>query len=354
MARDLLIGVLAVTAFISLGGHLQRGNPLATRREKLLLGGVTGILGVLLLFFGVPIRSGGLLDYSPIAVIIAAVYGANLAVALLATLLISVVRYVFFPAPAALLPGISLLLLTGLGAVVRRRCPNRRCQWFWLAGASVLLAAVPLYPAWEPECAPIFLLYAFFFLVALLIAYSLSEYIYESNTNYYQYKQMAEKDWLTGLDNVRRFDAAINRMVAYGERFALLFIDIDHFKRINDTYGHPAGDVVLRDLGGVLARACRSFDIISRYGGEEFAILLSGCTCAKALEVAERVRAGTAAHSFVLPDGRKLRITVSIGVAGYPNSARTAEELIRRADNELYAAKITGRNRVSGNCGQNE
>ncbi|MGI5839538.1 MAG: GGDEF domain-containing protein [bacterium] len=354
MAKDFLTGALAVIACIAIGGHLLRGNLLQTPRDKLLYGLGTGSMGAMLLFFGTPAGDGGRIDYSLIAMIIVSVYGQSGVASLLAGLVIGAVRAIFFPASGLLSAGTALAVLVILGKVFGMIMPERRRRWIWLSGAGLITAAAPLFPLLRagPEAGRTLFWYLFFYFAALVVAYSLAERIYETNANYDQYRRLAEKDWLTGLDNVRRFDAAINRLVAAGERFSLLLIDIDHFKRVNDTYGHPAGDAVLRELGGVLSGTCRSFDIISRYGGEEFAVLLPGCSCEKALEVAERIRARAAGHSFVLPDGRSIRITVSAGAAGYPETARTAEELIRRADNELYAAKITGRNRVSGSCGQ--
>lgn len=123
-------------------------------------------------------------------------------------------------------------------------------------------------------------------------------------------------------------------------------IDIDFFKKVNDTYGHAAGDAVLKQLGEVLLRACRGVDFVARVGGEEFAIILPDCDGSQAVEIGERVRRGVEMHSFILPDEKMINITVSIGACCYPDSVEEIDEVKKRADDALYRAKHEGRNRV--------
>jgi diguanylate cyclase (GGDEF)-like protein len=164
-------------------------------------------------------------------------------------------------------------------------------------------------------------------------------------------EEMAVTDVLTGLHNRRWLDGRLQEEVQRSQRFdkslSVLMLDIDHFKRINDQYGHPAGDAVLKHLAEVVVSQLREVDLATRYGGEEFVVMLPETDDAAAMHGAERIRRAVAGASFTLPDGSEISMTVSIGVASYPGSAAGAEELIAHADQALYLAKQAGRNRVA-------
>ena len=163
-----------------------------------------------------------------------------------------------------------------------------------------------------------------------------------------QVRQLAVTDELTGLANRRRFTEELEREVARHQRFdsslCLVFLDIDHFKRVNDTYGHPEGDEVLKGIAAALTGTVRTVDLVCRHGGEEFAVLLPNTDLDAAIAVAERMRAAVAAHQ--LGRNRTIAVTLSAGVAAFPDDAHLAEELMKIADARLYRAKETGRNRV--------
>jgi diguanylate cyclase (GGDEF)-like protein len=160
---------------------------------------------------------------------------------------------------------------------------------------------------------------------------------------------MVLTDTLTGCLNRRGFDRALKDTMRSGLRrhrdLSLLAIDVDHFKRINDGFGHPAGDAVLRIVAARLAKQCRSTDIVARYGGEEFAVLAPGAGPDRLARIAEAVRYSMT-EPMPIGDGREVIVTVSIGTATVPTDAGSPEEVIRLADAALYAAKEGGRNRV--------
>ncbi|MFC7407534.1 MULTISPECIES: GGDEF domain-containing protein [Hydrogenophaga] len=163
--------------------------------------------------------------------------------------------------------------------------------------------------------------------------------------------ELSLRDPLTGLSNRRHFLAAldqeIDRVTRAGDMALLLLVDIDHFKRVNDTHGHPAGDQVIRAVAQCLSACVRPMDTVSRYGGEEFAIILPSCQSVFGAQVAERIRERVAATPLVLEGGDTLHFTVSIGGAYAPQWLRfTAAAWIERADEQLYRAKAEGRNRV--------
>jgi len=162
-------------------------------------------------------------------------------------------------------------------------------------------------------------------------------------------EEQATTDGLTGLVNHRTFQERFTTMLGRAERHelavSLLLTDIDHFKKINDSYGHPTGDEVLRKVAAILKASARKIDIVARYGGEEFALVLEGTDRAGARQLAERIRQEVEQQSFPSSKGT-FGATLSIGVASYPDDAREKPEIIARADQSLYAAKHGGRNRT--------
>ena len=162
--------------------------------------------------------------------------------------------------------------------------------------------------------------------------------------------RVSRTDALTGLDNRRYLEERLGEAFEHARRlsepFALLMVDLDHFKSVNDTYGHQAGDTILQQLAEVLRGQAREIDRIGRYGGEEFMLLLPGTTLHAAERLAERVRHAVEAHTFTFPGGT-LHRTLSAGVAAWPHARlATPDALVKAADDALYVAKETGRNRV--------
>jgi diguanylate cyclase (GGDEF)-like protein len=172
---------------------------------------------------------------------------------------------------------------------------------------------------------------------------------------YHRMKQLAISDYMTGLHNHRFFqesvDVEVSRCTATGRNLALMMLDIDHFKDFNDRHGHLAGDALLRQVSARLKSALRRDDIVCRYGGDEFAVILPDTDAAKAIVVAERVRQAVGGAPFVWSDTSGARseahLTVSIGIALLDGDCSTKQELVTRADDALYRAKQAGRNALS-------
>jgi two-component system cell cycle response regulator len=171
-----------------------------------------------------------------------------------------------------------------------------------------------------------------------------------------QIHRLLVHDELTGLLTSKSFFSELRREAARaefdGRPFCVLMMDLDHFKVVNDTYGHLAGNETLEEIGTVITRALRAGDVAARFGGEEFAAFLLDADMAQGLVAAERVRAAVEAHAFPAArrgsadDGRTHYITISIGVAAFPTDARDPIELVELADSALYRAKRAGRNQV--------
>ncbi len=168
----------------------------------------------------------------------------------------------------------------------------------------------------------------------------------ELERNQAELERQAFYDRLTGVANRRYFESLLDREVRraerYGQGFALVMFDLDHFKKVNDTYGHATGDVVLQEVTRVAGERLRSVDVLGRWGGEEFMVLLPGAAAEEGARVAELVRARVAGHAFP----RAGQVTVSLGVAAF-HSGEPRGELLRRVDEALYRAKREGRNRVA-------
>ena len=162
--------------------------------------------------------------------------------------------------------------------------------------------------------------------------------------------EMAVTDGLTKLyirrHFMQRFDDEYKRASRYGHQLSLLMLDIDHFKRLNDTYGHQAGDKVLIEAAKIFKRMVRSTDIVGRYGGEEFCVLLPETPTKGAIAIADRLRKELETSSVYFT-GIEIKVTISIGVSTFPRDADDPAELIRKADLSLYRSKEEGRNRVT-------
>ncbi len=162
----------------------------------------------------------------------------------------------------------------------------------------------------------------------------------------------ALRDGLTKLFNKRYFMERLDSELKFAQRhetaLSLLMLDLDHFKKINDTQGHLAGDRVLSTIASVLLKAVRNEDVVARFGGEEFAIILRAIALEPAASTAERLRKLVESTKIALDGGKELRATVSIGLANFPSTpCKTLEELVEAADKALYRAKNAGRNRVA-------
>ncbi|GAB4484204.1 MAG: diguanylate cyclase [Thermodesulfovibrionales bacterium] len=165
----------------------------------------------------------------------------------------------------------------------------------------------------------------------------------------YKVEYMAITDVLTGLFNRRRFHDVVGKEFERAKRYAMplsiIMLDIDHFKQVNDRYGHQAGDGVLKQISEIILKSIREVDTASRFGGEEFIVVLPNTDRKDALTVAERMRKTISETAF--PDVPDTRVTVSLGVAGIPDDLiATEEQMVRCADYALYTSKKGGRNRI--------
>ncbi|MFZ5593223.1 MAG: DUF484 family protein [Pseudomonadota bacterium] len=178
----------------------------------------------------------------------------------------------------------------------------------------------------------------------------------ENAANLERLKRQGLTDTLTAINNRRFFDQRLGEEIASATRsqrpLSCMLLDVDYFKKVNDSYGHQIGDQVLREVAAVIRSQLRGGDVLSRYGGEEFSALLAQTGADGAVDVAERIRKAVAEHRFTPPNGEQFSVTLSIGIATYnpeytpPPAAMTGDTLIGHADHALYDAKAAGRNKV--------
>jgi diguanylate cyclase (GGDEF)-like protein len=184
---------------------------------------------------------------------------------------------------------------------------------------------------------------------ALFLAYELAT-AFKNGARYADAELEARRDSLTGLWNARTFHQAAERLAAHADAnaltFSLMFIDVDHFKEVNDVHGHVTGSRVLVELAETLVELLREGDVIARFGGDEFSVLLPEVDQPNALRVAERVRRSIEARRFRAASGEPISVTVCIGVATFPDHASTAQALLDRADRAMYMGKGATRNSV--------
>jgi diguanylate cyclase (GGDEF)-like protein len=251
----------------------------------------------------------------------------------------AVVGYVLFPRWLAL-GGVGLYLALTIGAAVihaEQLCPS-------------LDALMPPSPLFAMDRAEILRASISSLILAALTFAIIAWVVDRWRDREARYERLASTDALTGLRNRRSFVELAERELARARRYnaevALVLIDLDHFKLVNDRHGHQAGDRVLANTAAILARELRDLDVIARHGGEEFAMLLPQTGTAGAVEVAERARRRLA-EAVVTIDGAAIRITASMGVAAIAGPGATSlDDLLRRADAALYRAKGAGRDRV--------
>lgn len=355
MLRDFVINAGMLIAFLSICYQIFGDSGLNSKlpvKLRLRAGLFFGIMGVILVEFSVKLYNHLILDLRIIPIFIATLYGGFIP-GILASLIIAVFRMFRFGfSYPAFFAAISMIILPFILFIIFSKQKKLRKSWIYgiaLSEAIICLNYAVFIPGIRYK---IFIILAFVSITSV-IAYLLYYYVGYLEAYTFAFRKLkaeANRDFLTGLNNVRQFDTVYNEVIEKAkssqQKFSLLFLDIDFFKKVNDTYGHKDGDTVLKALGKILVQSCRSIDIVSRNGGEEFSVILLDSTPDLALEIAERMRSKVENTPFVLPDGIDIKITISVGVACYPGKIHDLNIMREKADEALYAAKRSGRNKV--------
>ncbi len=363
MARDVIsmLNVFLINVYITLAMtavyyHVYRIKSESFVRHPIVsragFGLINGFIGFHLMLNSITVGSGTIVDLRNVMVIISAIGGGPLS-AIITAFIIGAMRIWHWSVTPGSVVGFVAVVILALGtSYSSRKDIDFKSKWIecfiWNIGVSGISLSYLLYNS--PNFLKIMSVFVFSTTVVSYYLYWLISYYIDFHENYSRISKETTNDFLTGLNNVRGFDIefnkAINRCSRKGERLAFLQIDIDFFKHVNDTYGHATGDVVLKRFSELLIEACRSFDIISRNGGEEFSVILQDCPAIHAVEVAERIRKTIEMTEFHINHSEPIHITTSIGVSAYPDYVKNPELLIENADKALYQAKQSGRNKV--------
>ncbi|WP_147535799.1 diguanylate cyclase [Bacillus marasmi] len=351
--KELLANLGIMTSLIFIYTQVNNATPLnksSDLKRKILLGVFGGLLSNVLMQYSMSIGDT-IIDLRHIPIILLSFFGGAIP-AFIATILIIIGRFFigynissFVAVPLIVSITISTSLISNTKVTKNLR------RFLMLVVSNILYSIAFCYLIKDVNT--LFILIPSYWIISFLagyIAFYILEYIRNSQDLFHRYKSESTTDGLTGLNNFRRFNdtfnSIISKMESKNEKLSLLYIDIDFFKKINDTYGHKEGDIVLKDLGMILMNAARSYDIVSRNGGEEFSIILLDCPLKRAMEISENIRETVEKYPFTLSSGEIIYITISIGVASFDETTPDIESLLEDADKALYQAKRTGRNKV--------
>jgi diguanylate cyclase len=354
MIRDLFVNFTIIIASIALANMLLRDRFYTDNLRNFLINGfLAGLLGCLLMIFGVSVAPDVFIDFRHIPVLIMALSFSPVS-AIEASLIIGLFRVFYFGVSSASLTAFAVIIFFGvLSSLIGQMNVSMRTKWIIAITGYILIAGAGIYflvghlPNW------LFIMGIFVLGVAVasLLMYFFVDFLLRSNRFYERLKDEVDLDYLTGLNNSRFFDKSFDRHIRQAiidnRCVSLLYIDIDHFKHINDQFGHANGDIVLQEVSRILRQTARSHDIVTRRGGEEFTILLTDCNMTHATSAAERVRRMVEEHVFQLSPQLTVQITVSIGVSSFPETASEEKVLLEQADSALYEAKRDGRNRIA-------
>ncbi|WP_079480331.1 GGDEF domain-containing protein [Halobacillus salinus] len=318
--------------------------------RKVSAGMLAGILSNVLMLYSMHFDET-IVDLRHIPLILVAYYGGSLP-AVIAMVLITLGRFSIGLNSSSLLALVLIVFITVTTLLITKWRIHKQWKVFFILTASNIIFTV-LICYLLPTNNTLFVLLPSFWTISYIagfVSFFVVEYVRRNQKLLDRFKAEASTDGLTGLHNVRKFDQAFNEASSQAkqnkEMLSLLFIDIDHFKNVNDTYGHKEGDQVLIQLSDILRNTVRSFDIVSRNGGEEFTVILLDCSTERGVQISERIREKVEAHAFLLSSGDFIRVTVSIGLACYHETTKTPPVLLKDADDALYEAKKTGRNKV--------
>nr|WP_154894734.1 diguanylate cyclase [Paenibacillus xylanexedens] len=358
MLSTFFINICVMITFMYISGIIAKYYniriPFPSLRVQVIGGFLFGIYGTVLMNYSFPLNEDTIVDLRHLAIVTAAVYLGGLA-SVISGLVISILRISIFGLSSPAIDASFVMTLIGLSGVYFAYASWSRLTKIItmnLLGITLIFVILFLNSNSMNSLMKVYPLQMTISFVGGIFIYFIAEFINKSNEMLFLLERRASTDHLTNLSNRRQFEKSLELQLERArenrQKLSLLVIDIDRFKKVNDTYGHSAGDAVLKQLGQLLIEHSRSADMVSRNGGEEFAILLLDCGNHQALAIAESIRQSVEKYLFALPDGTTIRLTISIGVAVFPDHCDEQDDadFFEQADRALYEAKNTGRNRV--------
>lgn len=355
MIFDFFLNACILISFISIAYIYFKDKDVTNNLSitlKITIGLISGVLGIILMLYGVRVMPNIIIDFRYMPILLTAVY-CGFFPSIIASIIIGAFRILYFGISEPSVIGFIGALIIGIGfSIICRLRLSRKWKWIFSLVYVFFIFYIALYAVLPISISffKIMTLYCMGNICVACILYIYTQYLSKSVQLNKKLKNEATRDFLTGLNNVRQFHTSFNSISQLAlrkeESLSLLFIDVDFFKNVNDTYGHNLGDLVLKDLAEIFINTVRVFDIVSRNGGEEFSILLLDCSANHAMKIAERLRKKVEMHNFNVSEKVHFNSTISIGVATYPCTTNNIDELLEDADKALYEAKRTGRNKV--------
>ncbi|WNS79263.1 diguanylate cyclase [Domibacillus sp. DTU_2020_1001157_1_SI_ALB_TIR_016] len=351
--KDLFTNLAILASLLLLYSQVTKGSPLhlsSSIKRKIVVGLAGGLMGNLLMQYAMHIGNT-IIDLRHIPLVLLASAGGALPTAVAAILIIAGRLFIGVNLSAFISITFIVALTVFASFVSKIQISRRSKALVMLTFSNIYFMGMVVYLI--QDTAFLFHLIPLYWVVSYLggyVSFHTIDLIRESQMLFERYKDESATDGLTGLNNVRRFNELFNQLVNEAESkkqpLSLLYVDIDFFKEVNDTYGHKEGDAVLKQLSWILQKSVRSTDLVSRNGGEEFTVLLVDCPLKIASEIAENIRKRVEENIFMLNNGEKIKVTVSVGVASCQDDFENMSTLIEDADKALYQAKKSGRNKV--------
>ncbi|AUO06713.1 diguanylate cyclase [Paenibacillus jamilae] len=353
MLKELINNFALLTSFLFFGNLLLRKYERYLEKHRyihrVINGLMLGLFGILLMMAGLWIPGDFVVDLRQLAIIVSVYMGGSVS-GLLTTLIIILYRIYITGSwtEVSLIATVNGIMTLAVSLTFIREKILKLSKWMSaVLGSTVVSLLATFYVASHPHYGSI-IIFTTIKTLGGLFAYFMMHHIKKTERAIHLLEEAANRDHLTGLYSPRAFDALFEEVIHTSKTtkkpFGLVMLDIDHFKEINDTYGHLNGDTVLSQLGILLNRESTTRAYPSRKGGEEFAILLGDCDIEKAAGFAEKIRKAVENECFLLNDGTIISLTVSIGAGSSPVIA--SRFLLEKADEALYEAKRSGRNRV--------
>lgn len=355
MVKELVVDSSLIVSFIFLAGHIFKNQPFnmeASVRIKILGGLLCGALGSVLMLYTIDITNGVILDMRDIALVLATCLGGWISL-VICDFILTIFRIIFHGVSyASIFATIGQLFhIVPFICILQMKKLSFKMRYFVLNAISVTIVLFLFYVLLPKEkLLTVWFTYVTITLIVSIYTFYFLAFIQKSNALFRQLNVDAKIDFLTGLNNVRQFDTYFNTIIKELEKnkqqLSILMIDIDDFKKVNDTYGHGNGDIVLKKVATLLKSTIRQIDFVARKGGEEFVVILSNCPYKMAFDIAERIRTIVEKTPFQLSSEKEIYITVSIGISTYPDTTNNSKDLLQHADFGLYSAKHQGKNRI--------
>ena len=345
----ILIAIIFITVEFLEGYKVKQ---LSKNTKNVISGIGFSISSILLMKYSIFITSTAFLDFRTISQSASAFYGGPIS-SIITGLISSTFRLIHFGVSLnSVLTFVSMIISSLLCAYISKGKLNKNLKWFLMIFSTNIVHSILFFLVLDDTSDIIKVIFSLIFgsIIVSTIIYYVFKHLELSRKHMEVLQEQACIDFLTGVHNKRNFNSlyeeSTNKIKKQQNIFSVLMIDIDFFKKINDTYGHSSGDKVLKDLGHILNMFVKDHGIVGRIGGEEFSILLKGYSKAEAFEFGENLRKYIEKTMFIINFKKQIHITVSIGVASYDGKKPNVENIRDLADEKLYECKRSGRNKV--------